>query len=314
MNERRFADETRQSLCLLTVLITLILLAYANTLFSPFNFDDEVVLNQELPQSGDRYQKVWPPQYRHLFFASLKINQVWQAEDPFGYHLFNLTLHALTSITLFCIAWLTFKYAIQNKPQSFGAMAFLCAALFAVHPLHTEAVTYISGRASSLAGLFYFLSLLCFICASLRQNQARVLRLLFFFLALAMFVLSFFSKETSLSLPLVLIAYDVCLMRNQHWTRFKERLIFFYLPIPVFALIFILKSEGISLTHNVPKRRRGKMRGADQNIRLTVPFQKRPPGLACLLGVVIRARHPHGLGTLHRAMHHISGDYRISAI
>ena len=242
MNESRLADETRQSLCLLTVLITLILLAYANTLFSPFNFDDEVVLNQELPQSGDRYQKIWPPQYRHLFFASLKTNQAWGAENPFGYHLFNLCLHVLTSVTLFCIVWLTFKYAIQSRKQSFGAMAFLCAALFAIHPLHTEAVTYISGRASSLAGLFYFLSLLCFICGSLRQNQRRLLRLLFYGLALVMFVLSFFSKETALSLPLVLLAYDICLMRNRHWTGFKERLICFYLPIPVFALIFILKS------------------------------------------------------------------------
>lgn len=242
MSEPRFADETRQPLYLLTVLVTLILLAYANTLFSPFNFDDEVVLNQELPQSGDRYQKIWPPQYRHLFFASLKMNQDWQAENPFGYHLFNLTLHVLTSVTIFCIAWFTFKYAFQSRKRSASAMAFLCSALFAMHPLHTEAVTYISGRASSLAGLFYFLSLLCFICGSLKQNKSKILRLLYFLLTLIMFVLSIFSKETALSLPLVLIAYDICLMKNQHWIGFKERLIFLYLPIPLFALVFILKS------------------------------------------------------------------------
>lgn len=75
---------------------------------------------------------------------------------PFGYHLANIILHALNSLLVFAFLLLFFK------PVS----SFWGALIFAAHPVHTEAVTWISGRPYELSAAFMLLSLLLYIRAA----------------------------------------------------------------------------------------------------------------------------------------------------
>lgn len=101
-----------------------------------------------------------------------------------GYHLTNVLLHIIASL---CIYWFI-NILFNNK-----SLSVLTSVLFVLHPVHTEVVSYISGRADSLSLIF---TLLCFIF----YIQKRALFPLFFAFALL-------SKENALILPFLILLY-----------------------------------------------------------------------------------------------------------
>ena len=156
------------------VLLVLIFFSYANTLNSPFNFDDHVIF-EIVDWYPDKSCGFSPIQYRHLFFQSFCITQSQKGLDPFWYHLVNISFHFLTSLTLFFLVFLTLENGTNLQGKSALRVAGLTAILFAINPLNTETVTYISGRASGMAGCFYLLALLAFVLGSLKSSQAKYL-------------------------------------------------------------------------------------------------------------------------------------------
>jgi protein O-mannosyl-transferase len=224
------------------IILFLILFSYANTLNSPLNFDDHAVLQQIEFLGTNAYHTIFPIQYRHLFFLSFSLNHSQNGLEPFAYHLTNITFHFLSSLVLLSIVFFTLKYETNWKEKHARGIAGLTAILFAINPLNTETVTYISGRASGLAGFFYLLSILFFILGSLKKFSGKTL--LFYTFALIAFTAALLSKETTLTLPAVIMLYDLCFMRSAHWISFKNRIVFLYLPIAftLFALLFFLPS------------------------------------------------------------------------
>jgi protein O-mannosyl-transferase len=220
----------RQVVAFCALLLLFITICYGNTLYSPFTFDDRMVIKTEIAQSGDQYFESYPPQYRHLFYLSLAINYAQGKLDPFGYHLVNISLHFLTSLVLFFITYITILRGAEWGRPAAGSIAALTTLLFALSPVHTETVTYISGRTVGLAGLFYFSSLLFYIVGSFRERTAKS-RLFFFLLSVFLFVAAVLSKETSLTLPAIILLYDFCFMNGEQWPPRKTRLLYFYLPL-----------------------------------------------------------------------------------
>ena len=164
----------KRFLLLILGLLLLILLTYGNTLSSPFNYDDEVVIRHEIASSGDRFYQLYPPQYRHLFYLSLAANYDWGQLNPEGYHLFNLTLHFFTAVTVLLIVFFTLDRGTPVGRKAAISISCIAAFLFALNPVHAETVTYISARATGMAALFYFLSLLFFILGSLKKSRLRL--------------------------------------------------------------------------------------------------------------------------------------------
>jgi tetratricopeptide (TPR) repeat protein len=121
--------------------------------------------------------------------------------DVLGYHVFNLLIHTLAGLTLFGIVRRTlasrmatrgsqisdFKSKLLEGPATAQSeisnlrfempqatlLALAVAVIWVVHPLQTEAVTYISQRAESLMGLFYLLTLYCFIRSADETDERR---------------------------------------------------------------------------------------------------------------------------------------------
>ena len=224
------------------IILVLILFSYANTLNSPLNFDDHAVLQQIEFLGLNAYHTIPPIHYRHLFFLSFSLNHSQNGLEPFAYHLTNITFHFLTSLVLLFIVFFTLKHGTSWKEKHAQGIAGLTAILFAINPLNTETVTYISGRASGMAGFFYLLSILFFILGSLKKFSGKTL--LFYVFTLIAFTAALLSKETTLTLPAVIILYDLCFMKSPHWVSFKNRIVFLYLPIvfTLLALLFFLPS------------------------------------------------------------------------
>ncbi len=225
------------------VLFLLLVFGYSNTLFAPFLLDDKLYINIITANQSDRYHQLFPPRVRHFFYLSLIFNHSAGGLNPFGYHLVNISLHFLTSFVIFFISFITIK---RGTPwgQHAGPIAFITALAFALSPVHTETVTYISGRATGLSGFFFFSSLLLFILGSFEERRVRP-RILFYLSALICFVISIFSKETGLILPALILLYDFCFMQKDGWANLKNRFLFLYLPLAACSVIVIFQVTSI---------------------------------------------------------------------
>ncbi len=239
-----FSTRTQLFFSILALLI-LILIAYANTLFSPFNFDDQALLQQVVLHNPEGFYQIWPIRYRHLLYFSFSVNHSLGGMNPLGYHLTNLLFHFLASVTVLFIVFKTLDRNTQWESKAVLGLSVTTALLFALNPLHTETVTYISGRATGMGGFFYLLALLFFILGSERNRNPTTTAPLFYFLTLLAFGLALLSKETTLTFPLAVFLYDLCFMKNERWHPFKSRLLFIYLPLCILVFAFFILSPAI---------------------------------------------------------------------
>ena len=179
---------SRRSIWLAGALIVLAgLAAYHNSFKVPFIFDDvpAIVENPTIRQLWPLWIPLSPPHDsglpvsgRPLVNFSLALNYACGGTAVGGYHALNLALHLLAGLTLLGVVRRTLLQPVLRA--RFGAaalpLALAVAVLWTVHPLQTEAVTYVVQRAESLVGLFYFLTLYCFIRAAERDpllNSAK---------------------------------------------------------------------------------------------------------------------------------------------
>ena len=163
-------DPSRRAVFAAALAIALAALAaYHNSLSGPFIFDDRASI-----VDNATIRSLWPPGPlfsppagagvggRPLLNLSYALNTAAGGLNVWGYHALNLAIHIGASLALFGIVRRT---ALRRGATGQGALflGFATALLWSVHPLQTEAVTWISGRAESLMGLFYLLTLYCFI-------------------------------------------------------------------------------------------------------------------------------------------------------
>jgi protein O-mannosyl-transferase len=184
---------------------------YWNSLAAPLIYDDRVWIaaNPPVRRLGSIAAVLWPAlpavRGRPVLSLSLALNHALGGENPWGYHLANLAIHILAALALFGIVVRT----LVLMPERFPAVrdrvlfAFSVALLWAVHPLQTESVTYVSQRSESLMGLFYLLTLYAFI----RGAQAPGLGA-WSLLSVAACALGMATKEVMVTAPLVVLAYD----------------------------------------------------------------------------------------------------------
>ncbi len=184
----------------LMLLSALVILAYANTLDNEFVFDDyDLVVKQKVIQSLDNIPRIMgigehPMRYRPIRFVSYAIDHHFFGLDPRGYHFSNVLYHLIT---------VGLVYLIVRRLLGNPRVALMAAALFAVHPIQTDAVTYISGRRDVLSTLFYLLGFYLFLLYRDR-NQRWYLGLVGM-----SFILGFYSKEMAITLPAMLLYYDI---------------------------------------------------------------------------------------------------------
>ena len=188
------------------VLIVIALTACVNVFQGAFQFDDVHTLfeNPHL----DRWQMFighLTHMVRPVLYATFLIDRTLYGESPVGYHLLNLLLHLGSGLLLY-------RILTRVVTQDALSIPFWASLLFLVHPIQTETVTYISGRASGLMSFSYLLGLFFYIKASEVQNISVPYRL-YLSGAIASFVLSLGSKETAMTFPIVLFLWDTVIHR-----------------------------------------------------------------------------------------------------
>jgi len=138
-----------------------VIAGYANSLDGVLLFDDLPTL---LPR--ERIDHLWPPwnwlaTERPTVFLTLAVNYALGGLEVRGYHILNMGIHLLASLTLYGVVRRTLETeSFRTTVGSVSSVVALWTALlWAVHPLQTESVTYLIQRGESLMGLFYLLTL-----------------------------------------------------------------------------------------------------------------------------------------------------------
>ena len=127
------------------------------------------------------------------------LNWTWGV-GAFGFHLFNTLVHLISA---FLIYHLSRNFLKRHSHAPLEARAWTCALIFALHPAQTEAVTYISGRSTSLMALLYLGSLMAYVQGCDRNN-----RYLVYLASPLLFILAVLTKETAVTLPLALLLWE----------------------------------------------------------------------------------------------------------
>ena len=174
-------------------------LAYLNSFQGAFQLDDyKVVLSDPAVRSWGGWWSDLGRGIRPLLKLSYAIN--WATGlGLFGFHLANLLIHLGNSILVLLLA-----RKLTGSSSQMGCVALFTALLFALHPIQTEAVTYVAGRSASLMAFFYLASLAAYIRGRLEGGP-----LLTYALSPALFLLALAVKETAATLPAALLLWEI---------------------------------------------------------------------------------------------------------
>ena len=158
-------------------------------------------------------------QYRPIYHLYIMAGRAFSGEAPWGYHLINILFHAFSSVLVFLLISRLFTNLNleRGSPQVMASagvqgygnilLAGLAALIFATHPINTESVAWISAVSELSLCTFYLLSLFFYIRYRRLGDSSYILSVLFFFIAAC-------SKETAVTLPVVLVAYELVINRR----------------------------------------------------------------------------------------------------
>ncbi len=208
---------------------------YSNSLGNDFVWDDDnfVVRNdiikslrniplfftlKEAVAKGTLSDQVYRP------FLSLSFGldyRLWGL-NPLGYHSINLILHIFNALLVF---W--FVLIISGNRH----VALLSSLVFASHPIQTEAVSWISGRADVLFLLFYLLALIFYV------KYIRDRKILLYMASLAFFICSVMSKEMAVSLPFLIILFDMYFGKRERPSSRAIRYFAYFLILQLYLFV-----------------------------------------------------------------------------
>ena len=181
-----------------------IVLVWSPSLPASFQFDDwNVIVNEPRVHSLAAWWQSMPG-IRPLLKLSYALNMTIDP-GPVGFRALNILIHAVSATLVWSLLRTRGLRAGLTEVDA-SCAALFAALIFALHPAQTEAVTYISGRSSALAGCFCLLSLYCWV----RSEQSELAGRGRAWLAACClcFVLAAATKETALILPLALLLYS----------------------------------------------------------------------------------------------------------
>ncbi len=192
-------------------IIALVLIAYANSFPGTFFFDDSdaILMNESIRDLGAWRKVLWPPvqagiggrPFANLTFA---LNYAFGGYDPAGYHAVNLGIHAVAALFLFGLTRRTLLSPLMRTRFGSAATPLACvvALVWALNPLNTNVVDYMSQRTEGLMAALYLAALYAFARALEHESRGWATA------AVAACLLGMATKEGMVTAPVVALLYD----------------------------------------------------------------------------------------------------------
>lgn len=223
-------------------LFLIILSAYSFSLNSDFRVLDDytsIIQNDTLGRDGG-VKKIFTTSffggntyYRPLVALSFFVEKKMFGLAPVFFHSTNILIHSLVAYFVFCLAGL-----ILRKRET----AVLAATLFALHPVHWEAVSSIAGRSVILCAMWY-LAAFIFYCKGREKKH-----LVYVLASLGSFSLALLSKEEGVTLPVLILSYEYFIKGNNGLKRLGGSLLR-AAPYLFMVAAYLALRRAIGITH-----------------------------------------------------------------
>ncbi|MBF0556664.1 MAG: tetratricopeptide repeat protein [Nitrospirae bacterium] len=223
------------------VICVLGIIAYHNTLGAPFTFDGfssivenkyvkdlNCFFNLHMISHGD-----YGLRSRYVGYFTFALNYWFSGLNVMSYHIVNILIHITNALLLYRMIHLITKapfFSDFTDHKSIGTLAFFASAFFVVHPIQTQAVTYIVQRFESLSTTFYLVSIIYYI--KLRTNLTG--RCVFcFIVSLVSSILAMKTKEIAFTIPIIIVLFEYLFIT----VKSKKRL---FILLPIILLILLI--------------------------------------------------------------------------
>lgn len=245
----------------LLLIILGVLIVYSNTWRSPFVLDDIHTIVEEDARRTLYFSVGRLFGNRSLPILSFDLNYFFNGLNVSGYHAVNIGIHIISSIGVFWLAyWLSvriYKTRIiqlrRIKISNHLFLAELAGLFFAVHPLQTQAVTYIVQRLASMAAMFYILALWGYV--KFRLSPDANSQKIWAGLSIAATIAAMHSKETAITLPIIILLIEIMFFTSSAKKTAKWKLNFDWrglarripLLLPWLITIFIIPAYSLEI-------------------------------------------------------------------
>jgi tetratricopeptide (TPR) repeat protein len=231
----------------ISTIVVLGMVLYGNTLNVPFVLDDfdNIVNNQAIRIKNLDLQSLQSVvngsllTKRSVANLSFAMNYYMDGLNVPGYHIVNIAIHILCGVCFFFLSYYTlllsgellknnktfdYESGRSNDKNRAVVIASLSAILWISHPIQTQSVTYIVQRMTSLASLFYVLSILSYIRVRLSEHYPN--KIFWMILSVVSGIIAIKSKEIAATLPIVILLYEWFFFKGAKRLN-KKNLIFF---------------------------------------------------------------------------------------
>jgi len=230
------------------LLLFLIVISYANTLYSPFVLDDmhsfvdepNVYVHDFSYESFSKLSSTVFGNARLIPLITFSINHYMAKGQMPIYHITNIVIHLLATLVVFWFTNTLFRTpvgssALKGIPAAYFSL--FIAALWALNPLQTNAVTYIVQRMTSISALFYIAALTFYVKG--RMATPLKYRVMFYMSSVGMPLCAFLSKENSFMLPTAIFLVEWIFITPHIFVEILQR-IKWYHWVAIFFLALLL--------------------------------------------------------------------------
>jgi tetratricopeptide (TPR) repeat protein len=230
MLQKMHLQQLQRFLPLLVVIVGVI--AYSNSFPAGFVFDDFSAIVNNPQICGNKPLELHS---RIVANFTFRLNYLISGCNPADFRATNVLIHIIAGLFLYGIIrrTLLLPFFQEQYKENAGWIAIVIASLWVAHPIQTESVTYICQRYESLMGLFYLLTVYCFIRGVNREGRERNL---WFTGSVVSVVAGMGIKEVMITAPLVVFLYDWMFVTGSPISTFRQRKLFY---IFLFGSMFI---------------------------------------------------------------------------
>jgi protein O-mannosyl-transferase len=221
-------EKPKSKLIVLAAILAVTVILFSGNLNNEilYGWDDGEYIGDESIQNLDVnafFSNYYLGMYQPLAVLSLSLNYQSAGSNPAPYHTTNLLIHLINIILVF--------YLFHRMTKRLEVAAIV-AFLFAIHPMHVEAVAWIATRSNGLYSAFYLGALLTYVVYLEKRSTTWLL------LTLILFILSCFSKSMAVTLPVLLVFFDYFHNRKIGLKAILEKIPFFLISL-IFGLVSI---------------------------------------------------------------------------
>ncbi len=227
------------------VISVVVIITYGHTLSAPFYLDDYSSIVDNPAVTGQlSLLSLWNySKLRIIGYLSFALNCTLHGLDLKWFHLTNIMIHTFAGFAVFWFVSALVKIPLFKEVSGHKKMTLfplVVALCFVLHPLQTQAVTYIVQRLTSLTAFFYIMSLACFLYARLEKTTTK--QLLFFTACIFFGLLAFFTKQNSFTLPFTILLMELLFFSKTYQKAIISLLLVAIVMLAVWGVVTSLLS------------------------------------------------------------------------